>query len=74
VDAGELGAAVEEIKFDGEGSAGDFAAKLANQFDCGRGSASGGEQIVAEKDVLSGFHRVGVDFERIVRVFELVGD
>ena len=74
MDAGELGAAVEEIEFDSEGGAGDFAAKLANQFDCGRGSAAGGKQVVAKKDVLSRFYRVGVDFERIARVFELVGD
>ncbi len=41
---------------------------------CGCGCASGGEEIVAEEDVLAGLDGVGVDFERIGGVFELVGD
>src|SRR5271154_4875862 len=74
MNAGELGAAIEEGEFDGEGGAGYFAAELLDQLDGGCRGAAGGKQIVAEQHGLAGLDGVLVDFELVRAVFELVGD
>jgi hypothetical protein len=48
IDSGQLFAAVEEGQLDGEGRAGHFSAEFAHQLNGRGGSASGGEQIVAD--------------------------
>src|SRR5271155_1146298 len=74
MDAGELGATVEEGEFDGEGGAGYFAAELLDQLDGGCRSAARGEQIVAKQHGLAGLDGVFVEFELVGAVFELVSD
>ena len=71
---GEAFAAAEEVEFDGEGEAGDFAAELFDELDGGFHGAAGGEQVVDEQDALAGLDGVEVDFERVGAVFEIVGD
>ena len=50
----ELGAAFEEVEFDGEADAGDFAAELADELDGGLHGAAGGEEVVDDDDALAG--------------------
>ena len=74
IEAGELGAAVKEIEFDGKRGTIDDTTKGANQFHCGSGGASGGEEVIAKKDTLTFLDGVFVDFERVSAVLEGVGD
>ena len=70
----ELGSAFEEVEFDGEADAGDFAAELANELDGGLHGAAGGEEIVDDNDALAGLDGVEVDFEGVGAVFQVVVD
>src|SRR5271169_2727243 len=74
MNAGELGAAVEEGEFDGESCAGYFTAELLDQLDGGCRSAARGEQIIAKQHGLARLDGVFVEFELVGAVFELVSD
>src|SRR5580698_1759410 len=74
MDAGELGAAVEEREFDGEGCPRYFAPELLDELDGGCGGAAGCEQIVAKQDSLARLDRVFVKFKLVGAVFQLIGD
>ena len=50
----EAVAAFEEVEFDGECEAGDFAAQLLDQLDGRFHGAAGGEQIVDQHHALAG--------------------
>jgi hypothetical protein len=71
---GEAFAAAEEVEFDSEGQAGDYAAELLDQLEGCFHGAAGGEQVVDEQDALAGLDGVEVDFEGVGAVFEVVGD
>ena len=72
--AGKLAAAVEEGQFDHEGEAGNLAAQLLDQLaGCGRGPARG-QQVIHDEHALARFHRVAVNLERVLAIFEIVGD
>src|SRR5205807_7661245 len=74
VDAVQFFAAVEESELDGKGGAFDSPAELLDEFGCGAGRTTGGEQVVANDYALAGLDGVFVDFERVRAVFEGIGD
>src|SRR6476646_3045515 len=73
IESGELRAAVEERKFDGEGGAFDFPAQFFDELCGGERGAAGGEKVVANQHALAGLDGVLVNFERVGSVLERVG-
>src|SRR5215211_3722986 len=70
---GEAGAAVQVGKLYEEGDAGDGAAGVLDELAHGESGAPGGEQIVGDEDADAFGDRVGVGFEGVGPVLELVG-
>src|SRR5579875_3701375 len=68
----KLGAAFEEVELDGNGEAGDFAAQLLDELHSGLHRAAGGEEVVDDDDALAAFYGIGVNFQRVRAVFEVV--
>src|ERR687893_1665938 len=70
---GEAVAAVEVAELYEEGHADDGAAGVLDEFAHGAGGAAGGEEVVADEDPGALPYRVGVGFEGVGPVLEVVG-
>ena len=71
---GEFIAAIEERELHEKIDSGNSDIEVAsNQFDGGGHGSAGGKHIVDNQDFLAGPEGIGVDFDGIGSVFELVG-
>ena len=69
---GDFIAAFEAGEFDEDGDADEFAAEVFDEFDAGFHGSAGGEDVVDEEDALAFDDGVGMDFEGVGAIFEVV--
>jgi len=73
-EAGELGAALEEVEFDSEADTDNFSAEFFYELHRRLHRAAGGEEVVDDEDALAGLDGVEMDFEGVGAVLEVVAD